>query len=89
MTVLEIEIIIITTKDVKVSDFNGTSYTYVKLKTTEINKIFPSLINPVFNKKFNYKTKVNEIITFKLYDYYFINKDYSLRESKLKLTLNI
>ena len=41
------------------------------------------------NQKFNYKTKVNEIITFKLYDYYFIDKDDSLIEEKLKLTLDI
>ena len=59
MTLLKLKIIIITTKDVKVSDFNGISDTYVKLKTTEINKIFPSLINTVLNQKFNYKTKVN------------------------------
>ena len=90
MTLLELEIIIITTKDVKVSDFNGTSDNYLKFKTTETKKTFtfPSLVNPVLNQKFNYKTKVNEIITFKLY-YYFIDKDDSLRESKLKLTLDI
>ena len=91
MTLLELDIIIITTKDVKVSDFNGTSDTYLKFKTTKTKKTFtfPSLINPVLNQKFNYKTKVNEIITFKLYNYYFINKDDSLRESKLKLTIDI
>ena len=90
MTLLELDIIIITTKDVKVSNFNGTSDTYLKFKTTKTKKTFtfPSLINPVLNQKFNYKTKVNEIITFKLY-YYFIDKDDSLREEKLKLTLDI
>ena len=41
------------------------------------------------NQKFNYKTKFNETITFKLYDYYFIDKDDLLREAKLKLTLDI
>ena len=91
MTLLELDIIIITTKDVKVIDFNGTSDTYIKFKTTKTKKTFtfPSLINPVWNQKFNYKSKVNEIITFKLYNYYFIDKDYSLREFKLTLTLDI
>ena len=91
MTILELDIIIITTKDVKVSDFNGTSDTYIKFKTTKTKKTFTfhSLINPVLNQKFNYKTKINEIITVKLYNYYFIDKDDSLRESKLTLTLDI
>ena len=80
MIVLNIEIIIITTKDVKILDFNWTSDTYIKFKTTKTKKTFPSLINPVLNQKFNYKTKANEIITFKLYDYYRIGKNYSLRE---------
>ena len=59
MTLLEVDIIIITTKDFKVLNFNGTSDTYLKFKTTKTNKTFPSLINLVLNQKFNYKTKVN------------------------------